>query len=548
MPKLLAISLISDCTISHSNSKSWFHRMNDTVVPVIDLFAGPGGLGEGFSAYDKRNARFKIALSVEKDPDARKTLKLRAFFRQFEKSNVPPDYYAYVNGEIQLEDLYKRWPEQANKADSEAWLHELNAGDVGLVRQRVRQALKGFDANHWILIGGPPCQAYSVVGRARMKNHFEDFEDDERHFLYRHYLRIVAHLKPSIFVMENVKGMLSATVGGESIFGKILDDLECPGKAIKALDGRKRAPSSVEYDIYSLVISQKVSKYRGGISVKKLKPSDYIIHAERFGIPQRRHRVILLGVRKDIDSGVSIRLQESEAVTVSEVLDDLPALRSGITGFRDSWDLWKAAIEEVTKQPYAESLDSSVLAVMRQELFDMNTECNKGALRVKGKSSIKNSELSEWYSDCNLKFVLNHQSKSHMKSDLWRYFFSSCYYKAYGKSPLLTDYPDFLLPNHKNITPNHNKFLDRFKVQVGERQASTVTSHIAKDGHFFIHHDPKQCRAWSVREAARIQTFPDNYFFEGNRTAQYKQVGNAVPPLLAYRIADIVAQHILAMT
>ena len=143
--------------------------------------------------------------------------------------------------------------------------------------------------------------------------------------------------------------------------------------------------------------------------------------------------------------------------------------------------------------------------------------------------------------------ALNHQSKSHMKSDLWRYFFSACYSKAHRKSPLLTDYPEILLPNHKNATPENTKFLDRFKVQVGDRPASTVTSHISKDGHFFIHHDPAQCRAWSVREAARVQTFPDNYFFEGNRTAQYKQVGNAVPPLLAYQIADVVAQHIAKM-
>ena len=126
-----------------------------------------------------------------------------------------------------------------------------------------------------------------------------------------------------------------------------------------------------------------------------------------------------------------------------------------------------------------------------------------------------------------------------MAEDLHRYLYASCYAAAKdGISPRSRDYPESLTPNHKNWKSGN--FTDRFKVQAKDRVASTVTSHISKDGHYFIHYDPAQCRSLTVREAARIQTFPDNYFFEGNRTEQYVQVGNAVPPLLANHIATVV--------
>jgi DNA (cytosine-5)-methyltransferase 1 len=126
-----------------------------------------------------------------------------------------------------------------------------------------------------------------------------------------------------------------------------------------------------------------------------------------------------------------------------------------------------------------------------------------------------------------------------MTSDLKRYAYASAFAKVHGRSPRgAKEFPSALHPRHSNWTSG--KFVDRFKVQVGSKPSSTVTSHLSKDGHYFIHPDPIQMRSLSVREAARLQTFPDNYFFEGTRGAQFKQVGNAVPPWMARQIASAV--------
>jgi DNA (cytosine-5)-methyltransferase 1 len=153
------------------------------------------------------------------------------------------------------------------------------------------------------------------------------------------------------------------------------------------------------------------------------------------------------------------------------------------------------------------------------------------------------SYMPEWYLDERVRGVCNHASRAHIEKDLYRYFYAACYAKAQKTSPVLRDFPKDLIPNHGNALTaieEGNLFEDRFRVQVSTKPATTVTSHIAKDGHYYIHPDPTQCRSMTVREAARLQTFPDNYLFTGPRTAQYTQVGNAVPPLLANQIAAIV--------
>ena len=152
---------------------------------------------------------------------------------------------------------------------------------------------------------------------------------------------------------------------------------------------------------------------------------------------------------------------------------------------------------------------------------------------------------ADWYFDPRLGGIANHQARGHMPTDLWRYFFAAVFAQVEGRSPTLRDFPVELRPNHANVQraiKDNSLFSDRFRVQRRDHPSTTVVSHISKDGHYYIHPDPQQCRSLTVREAARLQTFPDNYFFEGSRTAQYHQVGNAVPPLLAGQIAALIRE------
>ena len=151
--------------------------------------------------------------------------------------------------------------------------------------------------------------------------------------------------------------------------------------------------------------------------------------------------------------------------------------------------------------------------------------------------------LASWLHSPGLRGVIQHETRRHMSSDLQRYLFAASFAQVFGTSPRLRVFPPDLLPDHESAretVAGDTPFPDRFRVQCAELPSSTVVSHIAKDGHYYIHYDPGQCRSLTVREAARLQTFPDDYFFEGTRTQQYVQVGNAVPPYLAKQIASIV--------
>lgn len=166
-------------------------------IPVIDLFAGPGGLGEGFASLRDRQGRsmFRIALSIEMNESARTTLRLRSFFRQFDGAWVPDEYYQMLEGKLSLADLYKKYPVQALASDNEAWQAELGKTSAIEIDKRISTALN--NADKWVLIGGPPCQAYSLVGRSRVINvDREKYEKDRRHFLYREYLRILRVHRP----------------------------------------------------------------------------------------------------------------------------------------------------------------------------------------------------------------------------------------------------------------------------------------------------------------------------------------------------------------
>lgn len=504
-------------------------------VPLIDLFAGPGGLGEGFSAYtgDSEANPFKIALSIEKDPWAHQTLELRSFFRQFPRSCVPKEYYQYLRGEIDRTTLYERYPVQAKRAQQEAWKVELRQMRAREVDKRISDALKG--KQNWVLIGGPPCQAYSTIGRSRMRHMNPDtdydFEKDHRHFLYREYLRILRKHNPPVFVMENVKGLLSAKVNGSSMFDKIHRDL------------RRKAGNTPGYHIYSFV------KQGNG---KKLEPEDFIIKSENYGIPQMRHRVILLGIRKDLQQDYEVLQKQTDIPTTRDAIHDLPRVRSTLSKEKDSFPAWLSALEGALQPEILNSYSKKRVLIKR--IGSAIGKAKKGRWQCSGNDGFfsKNNTLGpsawlteneDWFIDARLGGgFCNHGSRGHMRSDLVRYLFASAYAAEKKSSPFLRHFPKSLLPEHQNVQQSmkSSNFADRFRVQVASKPATTVVSHIAKDGHYYIHYDPSQCRSLTVREVARLQTFPDNYFFEGSRTQQYYQVGNAVPPLLARQLAQVV--------
>jgi len=522
--------------------------MISSPVQVVDLFAGPGGLGEGFSSYsDEKGFSFKIKVSAEMNGAARSTLRLRAFYRAL-KNECPAaldEYYRLIEG-TPLTELSAIAQEIWSEADQEALQLQLGSPEGNARLDKALESIRGNEP--WVLIGGPPCQAYSLVGRSRNRGNPEyKAEEDSRHFLYREYLRIIQQKHPPVFVMENVKGILSSRVNGERIFPKILKDLAEPDRALGQPD------SGLRYRIHSLVADEV---YESGMPAESVEPRNYIIRAENYGVPQARHRVILLGVSNEIGfHHLEHKLEERPGPSVGQTIGRLPPLRSRITQCKDSAETWANTVRHHLRDlsGHCNALEGVANKHTLQQFLDLYSrsgsydQLSTGGLRVAktpdwdGKTG---THLDSWLLDHRLSYWLNHDARGHMSSDLRRYAYASVFAEVVRRSP--KGRTDFSLPG---LAPDHRSwekgdFSDRFRVQLRDQQATTITSHISKDGHYFIHYDAAQCRSLTVREAARLQTFPDNYFFLGNRTEQYHQVGNAVPPLLAAQIAEVVAKII----
>ncbi len=494
-------------------------------IAVVDLFAGPGGLGEGFSSFkSSRGAHpFDIVLSAEKDPFAQQTLELRTFLRAFrDRDGIPPEYRDFLAGSVSRGQLFDRYPRETAMALQHARPFELGEQNRTALEWRLNEL--ALDRDRCVVIGGPPCQAYSLAGRSRNGAKADwSLETDHRSHLYREYLHVLAHLQPIAFVMENVKGLLSARLDGQPLFRRILDDLHNP---VWALQGRMGGRRYRIVPVVSLAESTTPSLFG---EERELQPSDFLVRAERFGIPQARHRVILVGVCEGAAGRFDNLLEVGRPFTVRKAIGNLPKLRSGLSGAEDSCQAWLKQLGEVRKEPWWSEIDSDVKSRIKSALDESREhQLDRVSKSVRGRS--------------RLHVCVNHETRGHMREDLHRYLFASAWADLRGQSPTLRDFPSSLLPEHANIDKalTRGHFGDRFRVQVWDQPSTTVVSHISKDGHYYIHPDPAQCRSLTVREAARLQTFPDDYWFCGPRTAQYHQVGNAVPVELARQIADLV--------
>ena len=499
--------------------------------PIVDLFAGPGGLGEGFADVTgpEGESRFSSAASIEDNHFAYRTLLLRHFFRTFPPGEAPASYYRYLGREIDAEELFRAHPKQLSAAQESALEISLGSKTHETVRKIIADRLGG--KRKWVLMGGPPCQAYSMAGRSRMTGD-PNFNEDKRHFLYQEYLRIIIDHRPPVFVMENVKGLLSAKVNGESTIDRIVADLSNPSDALE------NSANGLHYQLFSLSKDQTPDR--------DVPPRFYIVRAEHYGIPQARHRMFIVGIRCDVNARPTV-LRYHKPPSVAETISDLPRIRSGLSRTSDSYQGWRKEINRLadmySKTELSEVPDGSkVIRAIRSHLRKGKFPKERSSSKHPGKP-VSNHETLRRMFDPRLTTLNGHESRSHMPSDLRRYMFAATFAEEKRRSPKLSDLPVSLLPNHKNVCKAilGATFADRFRVQLRDDVSKTVTSHISKDGHYYIHYDPTQCRSLTVREAARLQTFPDNFKFEGPRTEQYHQVGNAVPPYLARQIGEIIA-------
>jgi DNA (cytosine-5)-methyltransferase 1 len=381
----------------------------------IDLFAGCGGLSEGF--YQEN---FEALMHIEMDRTACETLKERM------------RYYNYTTEKIEKSII-------CDDITKDTILEQMD---------------KIIDQEVDVIIGGPPCQAFSTVGRAQDPN---SMQDDPRNYLFENYLMILNFYKPKFFVFENVKGLLTAQPHGVKIFNKIIFEM------------RKL------YD---------VCDDRGTI----------LLDAANYGVPQHRERVILIGVRKDIgitSKEVYERLKITHGndaslipfVTVRDAIGDLPFLYPG-----------------------------------------------EGENIIEFTPNIVNDFLKK-IRNPDFKYLYNHVARKHNEKDRCRYSLLS---KNNWKLKDLALYrPDLI-----HHDPKH--FGNRYTVQEYDKPGTTIVAHLYKDGNLFIHPDYMQERTFTPREAARIQSFPDDFMFAGSRTNQYKQIGNAVPPLMSRVLAKLI--------
>lgn len=375
---------------------------------IVDLFAGPGGLGEGFASFiENGRMPFRIGISVEKESSAHRTLTLRAFLRDYTRRYhaLPEQFIEFHSGAVPEPDWSAVDPEGWQHAIDEARALELGTQEASAAVDNVIAALKDSH-DDTILIGGPPCQAYSLVGRARSKGKLGYVpEQDERHFLFREYIRVLDRLRPAAFVMENVKGMLSSTIESRLVFEMLMEDLSSLG-----------ARHGHHYELRAIRVENgKASLARAA------RPSDFIVRAELFGVPQRRHRVIIVGIRSDLASRADRATIDVAAKgrTVSHAIGDLPALRSGISRGLDDAHTWKTEVADAAKH-LARICDGSDHLTLRDAFssvarqIDEKAPSDRSATLLPTDYGSSNDELLQWLERPDLRALAQHETRGHM--------------------------------------------------------------------------------------------------------------------------------------
>jgi len=409
-------------------------------INFLDLFAGAGGLSEGFI-----RAGFEPIAHVEADQAACYTLRTRMAYHWLKEWGNLDIYADYLNGGLDRNTFYSYIPEKI--IDSVINI-EIKSATLSEIFQRTDYLLGNRKLN--LIIGGPPCQAYSVVGRSRDKNRMQG---DKRNYLFIYYAEFLKRYKPTFFVFENVTGLLSA----RDEYGRLY------------LDSMRKLFFSCGYETEFKVLS-----------------------SEDYGVLQSRKRIILVGKKGKTTGFYPEPVQWNPHVKVREVFEDLPKIKAGdgITG-------------PCRVKPY----------------------CRKWHIDA----GIKNKD--------NLP-VTFHQARPNNEQDLEIYRIAV---NLWNTSHARLEYNT--LPNRLKTHHNRDSFNDRFKVVASDLPFShTIVAHIEKDGHYYIHPDLKQNRSITPREAARLQSFPDDYYFESStgiprRSPAFRQIGNAVPVLLAEKIA-----------
>lgn len=372
-------------------------------IPVIDLFAGPGGLGEGFASFKyRRKNRFRICLSIEKDPFASRTLRVRSFFRKVKFSRLLDAYVEFAKSErmeLDEQSLFSAFKSAKQESDWEVVCKEL--GSAAFPPAEVNATIRDHlgRSKVWVLIGGPPCQAYSTVGRSRMsrtrRENLCEFEGDKRHYLYQHYLRIIAEHHPPVFIMENVKGMLSSTIQGKLIVDKIIQDLKWPN-----------GDRGICYNLFPFVRGARQLGIFNGEA--EFKASEFIIKSEDYGVPQARHRVIILGVRSDINVVPETLSRQEAPVTLQEVISDLPRIRSEVSKKWDKGKGWGNYIREIKTLLDNGTVSGELRKQMIAFLKDLGEHLPTGGTWLPYISGRPKSIVRDWYRKDDLGIVCNH--------------------------------------------------------------------------------------------------------------------------------------------